>query len=148
MRTSCEIRTPHLVPKWCFLCTLPCEMRTPHLVPKWCFLCTLPCEMRAPLKWNLWLWILQNEDSLWNKDTSSCPKMSFSMQIALWNEGTSELGTILARRPKDVLISQVSLYVRCCIGRSKIQVSCVIHIIRTDRDKKITAIILLARTLR
>jgi hypothetical protein len=47
------------------------------------------------LQWNLWIATLQNEDILWNKDTSSGPKLPFSVQIALWNEDTSELGTLL-----------------------------------------------------
>jgi hypothetical protein len=38
-----------------------------------------------------------NEDILWNKDTSSGPKLLFSVQIALWNEDNSELGTLMAR---------------------------------------------------
>jgi hypothetical protein len=38
---------------------------------------------------NLWIPTLQNEDILWNKDTSSDPKLLFSVQIALWNEDTS-----------------------------------------------------------
>jgi hypothetical protein len=29
MRSTCEIRTPHLVPNCCFRCKLSCEMRTP-----------------------------------------------------------------------------------------------------------------------
>jgi hypothetical protein len=62
-----------------------------------------------PIQWNLWIATLQNEDILWNKDTSPGPKLLFSMQIDPWNEDTSELGTPLAR-PKGVLISQVSLY--------------------------------------
>jgi hypothetical protein len=61
------------------------------------------------VQWNLWIATLRNEDILWNKDTSSGPKLLFSVQIALWNEDTSELGTLSAC-PKDVLISQVSLY--------------------------------------
>jgi hypothetical protein len=63
------------------------------------------------LQWNLWKANLRNEDVLWNnyKDTSSGPKLLFSVQIALWNEDASVLGTLLARL-KGVLISQVSLY--------------------------------------
>jgi hypothetical protein len=62
------------------------------------------------IQWNLWIATLRNENILWNKDTSSGLKLLFSVQIALWNEDTSELGTLMAR-PKGVLISQVSLYV-------------------------------------
>jgi hypothetical protein len=61
------------------------------------------------IQWNLWIATLRNEDILWNKDTSSGPKLMFSMRIALWYEDTSGLGTLLART-KGVLISQVSLY--------------------------------------
>jgi hypothetical protein len=61
------------------------------------------------IQWNLWIATLRNEDILWKKDTSSGPKLLFSVHIALWNEDTSELETLLAR-PKGVLISQVSLY--------------------------------------
>jgi hypothetical protein len=61
------------------------------------------------VQWNLWIAALWNEYILWNKDTSVGPKLLFSVQIALWNEDTSQLGTLLAR-PKGVLISQVSLY--------------------------------------
>jgi hypothetical protein len=42
------------------------------------------------VQWNLWIATLRNEDILWNKDTSSGPKLLFSVQIALWNEDTSE----------------------------------------------------------
>jgi hypothetical protein len=61
------------------------------------------------LRWNFWITTLQNEDNLWNKDTSSDPKLLLSGLIALWNENTYKLGTLLTR-PKGVLISQVSLY--------------------------------------
>jgi hypothetical protein len=47
---------------------------------------------------------------LWNKDTSSGPKLLFSVQIAPWNEDTSEIGAILACPIDDVLTSQVLLY--------------------------------------
>jgi hypothetical protein len=53
---------------------------------------------------NLWIATLRNEDILWNKDTSSGPKLLFSVLIALWNENTSQSGTLLAR-PNGVLIS-------------------------------------------
>jgi hypothetical protein len=42
------------------------------------------------VQWNLWIAPLQNEDILWNKDTSSGPKLLSSVQIAPWNEDTSE----------------------------------------------------------
>jgi hypothetical protein len=67
------------------------------------------------VQWNLWITTLRNEDILWNKDTSSGPKVLFSVQIALWNEDTSELGTLLVC-PKGVLISQVSLYMYISCG--------------------------------
>jgi hypothetical protein len=57
------------------------------------------CPPKAPkhnviiIQWNLWIATLRNEDILWNKDTSSGPKLLFSTQIALWNEDTSQLGT-------------------------------------------------------
>jgi hypothetical protein len=41
------------------------------------------------IEWNLWIATLRNEDILWNKDTSSGPKLLSSVQIALWNEDTS-----------------------------------------------------------
>jgi hypothetical protein len=62
-----------------------------------------------PVQWNLWIATLWNEDIMWNKDTLSGPELLFSVQIALWNEDTSQLGTLLACQ-KGVLISQVSLY--------------------------------------
>jgi hypothetical protein len=43
-----------------------------------------------PLQWNLWITALRNEDILWNKDTSSGPKLLFRVHIALWNEDTCE----------------------------------------------------------
>jgi hypothetical protein len=67
------------------------------------------CGPKNKLQWNLWKATLENEDILWNKDTSSGPKLLNSVQIAPWKEHTSELGTLLAR-PKGVVISQVSLY--------------------------------------
>jgi hypothetical protein len=42
------------------------------------------------IQWNLWIATPRNEDILWNKDTSSGPKLLFSVQNALWNEDTSE----------------------------------------------------------
>jgi hypothetical protein len=71
----------------------------------YCFVHILPGTI---LQWNLRITTLQNEGILWNKDTSSSPKLLFSVQIALWND-TSELGTVLVH-PKGVFISQVSLY--------------------------------------
>jgi hypothetical protein len=52
---------------------------------------------------------LENEDILWNKNTSSGFDLLLLVQIALWKEDTFELGTPLVC-PKGVLISQVSLY--------------------------------------
>jgi hypothetical protein len=60
-------------------------------------------------QWNLRIATLRNEDIWRNKDTSSGPKLLFSVLIALWNDDTSQLGTLLDR-PKGVLILQVSLY--------------------------------------
>jgi hypothetical protein len=54
---------------------------------------------------NLWIATLRNEDILWNKDISSGPKLLFSVQIALWNEDTSELG-------KHWLVPRLSLFDR------------------------------------
>jgi hypothetical protein len=51
---------------------------------------------------------LQNEGILWNKDTSSGPKMFSSEHTTLWNKDTSELGTLSAR-PRAVPILQASL---------------------------------------
>jgi hypothetical protein len=63
------------------------------------------------LQWNLWIAALRNKDILWNKNTSSGPKLLFTEQFAPWIEDTSELGTLLAHL-KGVLISQVSRYVQ------------------------------------
>jgi hypothetical protein len=52
--------------------------------------CIVSYSSFIAVQWNLWIATLWNEDILWNKDTSSGPKLLFSVQIALWNEDTSE----------------------------------------------------------
>jgi hypothetical protein len=62
------------------------------------------------VQWNLWIATLWNEDILWNKDTSSGPKLLFTRRITLWNEDTSEIGIFW-------LVPRVSLFHRFhCIG--------------------------------
>jgi hypothetical protein len=59
--------------------------------------CSGDGQTMSYLQQNLWITALRNKDISVKKGHLTGPKLLFSVQIAPWNEDTSELGTLLVR---------------------------------------------------